>query len=312
MSGENSKKSGEIGEKIASELLKRIGWQNQVCNISIDCNDSNHKNSSGNPKDSHGDDIVYIYDNPFHDETTTISHISVKHTSNGYPKSETAIRTSFNKHIKELEQIIECARYNGEINSLIKSFEAKTNLNHIGILIWLHNDRNRINQNILPIVSNCRLNLDGNTTYYIIDSGRANFLLKIVNDLTQKSKANGGQYQFYYPKIGTSILVEANRKGNFLPVELIASDIITAIITTGDKNEFYLYSRESFDELSYKNMVAYALNFSAGLVKDIHIGFPDYNPTNDADIAKKVKLNFRDRDENIIPFSYNESILDLF
>lgn len=309
MSGENSKKSGEIGEKLASALLEKIGWQHQIHNISISCNNSSHINASGSQKKSHGDDIVYIYDNPFHDETTVVAHVSVKHNWDGYSNLESDIRRKFNKDIKELEQIIQCAQYNSEIDSLIESYKAKVNVRHIGVLVWLHNDKDNIDRNILSVIARSKPSLDGDTPYYVIDSGRASFLLKVINNLSSKSNGN---YQFYYPKIGTSILVDSDRKGKFLPIELISSDIITAVVDVDGKNKFYLYSREGFNELTCKNMMAYALNFSAGLINDICIGFPDYNPTQDNNIVNKANLSFKERSENIQVFSYNESILNLF
>ena len=54
-------------------------------------------------------------------------------------------------------------------------------------------------------------------------------------------------------------------------------------------------------------MIAYALNFSAGLVSDICIGFSDYNPTRDSNIVNKASLSFKERSERIQVFSYNES-----
>lgn len=309
MSGENSKKSGEIGEKLASALLEKIGWQHQIHNISISCNNSSHINASGSQKKSHGDDIVYIYNNPFHDETTVVVHISVKNKRKGYPKTATAISKEFKEHIEELKELIQCAKYNPEINSFLNAFGAKVNVKHIGVLVWLHNDIDSLDRNILPTIAKSRLNLDGDTPYYVIDSGRASFLLKVINDLSNKSNGN---YQFYYPKIGTSILVDLDRKGKFLPIELISSDIITAIVDIDGKNKFYLYSREEFNELTCKNMIAYALNFSAGLVNEIYIGFPDYNPTQDGNIVTQVNLSFSGRSERIQVFSYNESILNLF
>ncbi|MCW9699107.1 MULTISPECIES: GapS4a family protein [unclassified Avibacterium] len=310
MSGEKSKKSGEIGEVIASELLKKIGWKHQIQNISIECNDGNHKNKSDNQKRSHGDDIVYLYHNPFHDDTTTVCHISVKHSLGGYPKSEQQIRKNFNPYIKELEQIIQCARYNTEVNSFIEAFDAKVNIKHIGVLIWLHNDKDSLDRNILPAIAKSKPDLEEDIPYYIIDSSRASFLLDIINDLIQKS--NGGTYEFYYPRIGTSILIDTSRHGQFLPIELIASDIITAIITIGDKKQFYLYSREGFGEETCRNMMAYALDFSAGLVGEICIGFPDFNSTKDKDIVTRARLSFKDRSEDIRLFSYHQTILDLF
>ena len=173
----------------------------------------------------------------------------------------------------------------------------------------MHSNKDSFEKSILPIIAKSRLSLEGNTPYYVIDSARASFLLKVINDLEKQS--NKGEYQFYYPKIGTSISVESDRKGHFLPIELIVSDIIPAIVSVDSQNQFYLYSRESFSDIAYKNLMAYALNFSAGLVSKIYIGFPDYNSVINKDMAKMIRSSFKDRREEIIPFSYNSSILDL-
>lgn len=308
MAGEESKKLGEIGEKIASKLLEKIGWKNQSHNISIDCSNVQHKNSSGNQRETHGDDIVYIYNTPFYDNTTIVTHVSVKNKLEGYPNTDTKIKSEFKKYIEELGQIIECAKYDKKINELIDSYAPKKDIKHVGVLLWLHNNKDKIDTSILSILANSRPNIEGNTPYYIIDSGRANFVLKVIADLDKKSKQ--GNYQFYYPKIGTSTLVNMDRKGSFLPVELIVSDIIPAVITL-DKKSFYLYSRDLFNELTCKNIMAYSLDISAGLVDDIYIGFPNYNPATDSRVFEAVKQSFKDRQENIKVFSYNESILDL-
>ena len=118
----------------------------------------------------------------------------------------------FINDIKELEQIIQCAKYNSEIDSLIESYKAKVNVRHIGVLVWLHNDKDNIDRNILPVIARSKPSLDGDTPYYIIDSGRASFILKVINDLSSKSNGN---YQFYYPKIGTSIWLIRIGRGNF-------------------------------------------------------------------------------------------------
>ena len=310
MAGEDSNSSGKIGESIAAALLEKIGWHHQIHNISIGCNNENHLNSSGNPKKSHGEDIVYIYDTPFHDNRTVVAHISVKHKTGGYSERESDVNREFKNYVKELEQIIECAKYDKKINSLIESFDAKVDLQHIGILVWLHNDAKTIDKNILPIIAKSRPDLEGSTPYYIIDSGRASFLLKVISNLNGKAKE--GAYQFYYPKIGTGVLVDLDRKGNRLPIELVVSDIIPAFITIKGENHFYLYSREEFDELTYENLMAYALEFTSGLVNKIYIGFPSYNSAKDDNVANEIRLSFKDRNEEISPFSYNETVLDLF
>ncbi len=307
--GEKSKSSGEIGEKITQELLKIIGWSNQIQNVSIDCHNNDHKNEKGNPKQTHGDDLLHIYNNPFYDDTTFVCHVSVKNKSDGYPKSETAVNSEFKKHIKELEEIVSCAKFDNKVNTFIDSFQPKKHIVHLGILVWLHNNEDEIDRDIIPTIAKSRPDLEGDITFFVVDGSRANFLLKVVKNLI--SNSNDGYYQFYYPKIGTAISLDENRKGSMLPIELIASDIIPAIVTINNKNFFYLYSKADFDEDVYTNLIAYALDFTVGLVNEIYIGFPDYNAAQHKELADRAKLSFKDRKEEIKAFSYIESVLNL-
>lgn len=309
MSGEDSKKSGEIGEALAKALLERIGWKHLIHNISIDCNTPTHLNAKGNSRQSHGEDQVYIYNNPFHDDRTDFIHVSNKNTLGNYPKEGT-LRSKFKSYIDELNQTIECAKYNSKLRDIGTNFKAKRNRYHAGLLIWLSNDRDNIEKNILADLAPARLDLDTDIPFYVIDNGRATFLLKVVDDLRKRS--NDGEYQFFYPRIGTSITVDEMRTGKELPLELLASDIIPAVLTTKDGiKELIIYANESFDITSYKNLMAYGLSFSSGLITSIKIGMPDYNHTRDDEAVQKARLAFNNRPEEIIPFSFNRSILDL-
>lgn len=55
MSGEPSKQSGELGEKLAKEFLKLIGWDPSINTINIPCTIKSHN------RKSHGDDVLYVY-----------------------------------------------------------------------------------------------------------------------------------------------------------------------------------------------------------------------------------------------------------
>lgn len=308
MSGEKSKKSGEIGENLAKALLERIGWKHQIHNISINCNTPSHVNDEGNPRQSHGEDQIYLYNNPFHDDRTDFVHVSVKNTIGSYPKEGT-LRTQFKSHTKELGQTIECARHNQTLSNICSNFKAKKNRYHSGLLIWLHNDHEDIEKSILSELASFRLDSDIDTPFYVIDNGRATFLFKVVDDL--RKRAVGGDYEFFYPRIGTSITVDEMRTGKELPLELLAADIIPAVVTKSGTKELIIYANESFDSDSYKNLMAYALSFASGLITNIKIGMPNYNHARDEDAVKQARLAFHSRPEEISPFSFNRSILDL-
>ncbi|MFU2021135.1 hypothetical protein, partial [Avibacterium paragallinarum] len=190
MAGEDSKRIGENGEKMAQRFLRIIGWRNLLSNISIKCSSSTHRSGTGKQKESHGDDLVYLYNTPFHDDTTIVVHISVKNKGDGYAESDSDIRSEFKKHIKALEEIVECAQNDSTINSAINNFDSKENVQHIGMLLWLHSDKENVDQNILNIINNPKMKLElkeTNIPYYIFDMSRVNFILSAIQDIEMRS-----------------------------------------------------------------------------------------------------------------------------
>ena len=307
MAGEKSKTSGEIGEKIANGLLNRIGWENSLKNVPIKCNTSTHVNANGNQRTSHGEDRIFLYNNPFHDARTDIVHVSVKNKLGSYPPSEAALRREFKEHIAELHEIIECARYSEEISHAANDFKARKGISHSGLLVWIHNDIDDIEKDIKPVLSKIRLEQESDVPVYLIDSGRAGFLMKVLDDIERR----GTPWNFFYPAVGTAVTVDEARTGPFLPLELIASDILPIVTRDGDKTEMILYANQSFSVDAYRKLVAYGLKFCSSLVTTIKIGMPDYNAATDAIEADRARLTFSERTEKIEPFSFNRSILTL-
>lgn len=307
--GESSKKSGEVGETITKKLLSIIGWKQSIHNVSIKCNTAKHLNDKGSPKRTHGEDQIFLYDSPFHDDITEFIHISVKNTINKYPGSD-GLKTKFKEYSNELYEIIECAEYSPELSEISNTFVSKKHRNHVGLLVYLQNDIDGIERNIRPDLANIRLEKESDIPIYLIDNARASFLLKIADYL--KSNSVGGSYEFFYPQIGTSVSVESPRTGNYLPVELIASDVVPALITKNGVIEMIVFANESFDSNVYKQLIEYSLHFATGLVSRIKIGMRDFNSAQDEEIVQKVRMSFKDREELITPFCFKRSILDLY
>jgi hypothetical protein len=305
MAGEKSKTSGEIGEKLAEGVLRILGWRNKLNNVSIPCNTPTHLNSERKPRQSHGEDVVFLYHNPFHDDRTDVVHISVKNKIDSYPAEQT-LRTQFKSHLEELHQTIACARHDSQVHDLAKTFSARKNKVHSGVLIWLHNDDQNIEHDIKPALSKTRLAQVSDVPIYVIDNARAAFLLNIV-DHANRTFVN---WQFYYPHIGTALKADMSRTGTTLPLELVAADIVPLLVMVGDRNELALYANEPFTTDTYKKLVAYGLHFAGGLVGKIHIGLPDYNAAKDQAEAKQARVAFADRKEDVQPFSFKRSILD--
>lgn len=216
--GEPSKTSGEDGEKITEELMKLIGWKNPLKGVSVPCNIRSHNMTT------HGNDFVFIYDNPLHDSRTDIVYVSSKNEKAGYSNGEQGVRTKFKKHISELDKIISCSKISAEINNAIQTFRGRKQKKHIGLLVWLHGNRSELDRDIKPLLSHVQLDLVSNCPLYLIDMSRASFIKQAVSHF--RATKYGNEYHFYYPKLGNVIASVDERYGDLLPVELIASDII--------------------------------------------------------------------------------------
>lgn len=308
--GEGAKNSGEIGEKIASKLLDKIGWNPSMYNVSIPCSTSSHLNSSNNPRQTHGEDQIFAYDTPFHDDTTEFVHVSVKNTNKHYPKGEKGLKTTAKKFMEELHEIIECAKYSEQLAEIEDQVGSKKHKNHSGLLVFLSNNTDELDRNIRSELSTLRLDNASSTPIYLIDNARASFLLRVIDHLEANTNS-GESYKFYYPKIGTAVSVDIERKGTYLPLEMIASDVVVAIVEKGQESEMYVYSDETFDSDSYQKLIGYSLGFSSSLINTIKIGMTGFNPTQDSESAQKIRLGFKERSETIEPFSLKRSILDL-
>lgn len=307
MAGEKSKTSGEIGEKIAAGILAKIGWAPNLKNIPIKCNTPSHKNEAVNQRTSHGEDRIFLYNSPFHDSRTEVVHVSVKNNIGAYPSTDAALKKLFKSHLAELHEVIECARYSEEVLKATTTFKARKNIAHSGMLVWVHNDSSNIEKDIKPTLSKIRLEQDSDVPVYLIDAARAGFLLNVIDDAERRKKP----WEFFYPVIGTVTTVDEARTGKFLPLEIVASDVLPIVLSDGDRKEMIVYANQPFSGDAYKKLMAYGLRFSTSLVSTIRIGMPDYNPATHQSDAETARLAFSERAETIEPFSFNRSILSL-
>ena len=307
MGGEKSKKSGEIGEAIAKDLIALMGWKLTLANVSIKCNNQLHVNKKGKNKESHGEDRVYIYHNPFHDELSEIVHISVKHTLDPYP-SDVTLKTKLKEYLDDLQETIDCAKYSPELKQVTLAHGTRKNKNHSGLLLWICSADGDENKDIKPSLANIRLDYTIQYPVYLIDNARALFISTIIKNAQEHYKS--GTIEFFYPPIGTTVTAAEPRSGFFLPLELIASDIVPVLHKNNEQVELVFYANQVFTVDSYIKLISYPLQFSSGLVTNIRIGMPNYNSSyheNDAEIAR---MKFADRREKITPFCFNETILN--
>lgn len=301
--GESSKTSGENGEKITEELLKLMGWSNPQKGVSILCNNRVHD------KKTHGNDFVYIYNNPLHENRTDVIYVSSKNEKDGYPKGEQGVRSTLKRHLSELDQIAACSRVSPEINQSLQIFKGRKQKKHIGLLVWLHGDKDTLNRDIKPALNQMQIDLSSGCPLYLIDMARASFIKQAISHF--RALKQGRSYQFYYPKLGNLIASADERYGDILPIELIASDLIPIRFTHEEKPALCLYAKQDFSEESLTKLCSLAFDFSDGWVTDIFIGLENYHPANDKQRKDAVLMGFQERKASVKVFCYKESILDL-
>lgn len=153
-----------------------------------------------------------------------------------------------------------------------------------------------------------QLDLESNCPIYLVDMARASFIKDAISHFRA---TNHGDYNFYYPKLGTIISPIDERFGAMLPIELVASDLIPIRFMIGEKAALCLYVKQEFSAKSLKKICGLALDFADGWVQDIFIGLESYHPSDDKEEKDAVIMGFGERAANIKVFCYKESILDL-
>lgn len=307
MSGEDSKRSGEIGEKMADEFLKLIGWHHGAKSFPIPCISSDHKTDSGNPKQSHGEDRVFIYNSPFHDNRTEVVHISVKNNLHGYPTNDAQLRADFSDHLREHNEIMACGEFSDKLREQLSGFKKRKYTEHSGLLIWTSSDNESKDRNIIEILKSIKsIDESCKKNVYIVDGARYNFILKAITHIRAQT---GAAYEFYYPDPGT-VQKRDERHGSTLPLELIISDVLPLKVTIEKSEILYIYVNQSFERDCYQRVLSLALGFAGAWGREIYLGFPDYNEATHLHEKNAAELPFSDRKKLFFPFCFNISNLN--
>ena len=307
MSGENSKKSGEYGEALAEAFLSAIGWRQDLKALSIPCTNGSHTGSGGNLRQTHGDDRLFIYNNPFYESRTDIVHVSVKNNLKGYPEKDSDIRSELKSYLVEANEIIACAQYDDDIYELVAAFPGRKRKEHVGLLVWTSSHNDSFDRDLLSTTASLRGLPDAcNRNIFLVDGARIDFIRTAIAHASGQEKAT---YRFYFPETGLVDKAD-ERHGKFLPLELVVADILPVKLTSDDGERLHLYVKQPFDKLAYTRAIAVALSLTGGWGRAIRVGFPDYNPAQHEKDAAGAKLPFANRELEISIFCYVQSNLN--
>lgn len=163
-------------------------------------------------------------------------------------------------------------------------------------------------RDIRPDLGDIQLSKEHDTPVVLVDSGRASF---IFHGIRHYESLGIGNYSFYYPRLGNSISADHERFGKYLPVELLASDVIPIRGDRDGKPVLHLYVRDKFSADALKKAYALAHDFGDAWVDDINIGFEDYNESIHSQARDQALIAFEHLAKNVSVFSYKVSLLSL-
>ncbi|TQR41765.1 GapS4a family protein [Paenibacillus popilliae] len=287
MSGEQSKSSGEFGEKIVSELLKLIGWGNADFNPSIDCILEEHKRKSK----KHGLDFVFSFESSLINHAQEDVLISSKHNLEKYPEYPTS---KFKEYLFELGEAMDCFRYDEKYSQTrVSKYISERQIS--GVIFWL-SSKDDAKMDIVKEINQFR-NSDKKDfgPIYLVDNNRANFLYRAI----KYTKSNFGEYKFYYHPTGyndNDPYVSKNY-GSILPVQLINTNILPIRVEPNEVGPtLLLFVNEDFNENSLRRIMGFSQRLTRSWAKKIVILYLDYLEVEHKNIVQTSKRLFEDTD----------------
>jgi hypothetical protein len=290
MAGEKSKSSGEYGEKIATGLLKLIGWENALSGKDIPCVRKDiHKGAEGNPRQGHGVDFIVKYECPLMSRFESNVLISVKHRS-VYPASRGAV-TDFKSFLKDIAEATECYPSHELFSQKIHG----TNKMEISnVIMWFSSALEEENKGIISEIQNFKNSDNINyKTVYLVDNKKANFLYSSI----QYVKNKDNNFYFYYPDTGLNMdTVQRTHQGRILPVQCINSPVQLFKLVESTGECLVITIEDDFSVEYFQRLIQLSRLVTEGWAAKIIIAFPNYNAYSNNEDAMKIISKIKDRD----------------
>jgi len=286
MGGELSKLVGEIGEETAFRFLERIGWANGVRKKDIPCNSkTRHKN-----RESHGIDYAKSYMCPLIQLRIVHNVVSIKFSSNPYPKYP---NSKLKEHIEEISETIHCFNRSDLKNEVTQSTNRPNGFEKedvVGVLIWLTNSRDSY-QDLINETQGLKYDDELNFQFdalYLVDNRRVEFIWKVLNHADKCFP----DWEFLYPNTGLNYSQEIKHySGKLLPVEYINSSVIVMRESTNGKENLLLYILDKFDGDDLKKLIGLTSALSNTFASEVIIAYDDYNRLqHDNEVQKALNL----------------------
>jgi len=313
--GELSRTIGEKGEKLVSEFLTIIGWENYLDDESITCHfpEKHKRPSAKRNRTTHGIDVFHSFRSQLQDYTLENVVLSVKYSKDPYP---TTPSFKFKEHLKDLSQAIECFMKSDLRASNNEEYEMSgiNKSNDLGVLFWLTNDKNS-DQDVISKIAN--INLDKNlkfSTVHVVDNSRAAFIYDSINYV--RNNFINSDYYFHYAFSSSNYKdPDIHKYGRIMPVEYLTSNLLPfrVIDKQTQKISFCLSSREEFSEEVINRLLNLASDVSQDFTGEFIFLFPEYDPLKSDSILKRALRNKSDKNDpfNVVVKSYNSDFRNL-
>jgi hypothetical protein len=290
--GEWSKKVGEVGEQVAGDFLRLIGWGASQVGIQLLCLKTERHGASGHERRTHGIDYLFTYKSPLVDQVLVNLVISVKYSADPYPRNPT---NKFKEHLTDLAQTLECFKNSIARRELIKGVKGVTKAQDIGVLIWINNDK-RGEQDVIRQVQRAVLpDSIGLEIAYLVDNRRAQFIFDSIR--YARKLTNEGEVTFFAPDTGKNLDAFARvRHCQVLPVEYVNSAVLAlGLVDKGStRRSLMLSTLEPFSEAGLKRLMGLAQHLSQGWCNRVVITFSDFDQLHHANAVQATKGCFSD------------------
>lgn len=287
--GEISKKRGEFGEEIVEKLLSLIGWSPLLKGQEVPCIKPMEHRLSTRGRISHGVDFIYHYESLLFNDTQEFVLISSKYNDE-YPSNPVG---KFKSHLIDIAQALECFRKSNLKNQL-SNFE-RSHKNYTGVIFWIDNGKENLYDDMIERLTDFRVSKDLEfDSVYLVDNRRADFLYNTIVHV--KHRFSDGNVEFLIPNTGNNNTITTRQtSSNILPVQYINSSVLPFKVTVDGLEILVLNVIDNFEEDYLRSLINLAQNLTAGWANNVYILFPEFNPNLHGEIARRVKLEFRDQ-----------------
>jgi hypothetical protein len=290
--GEWSKKVGEVGESVAGEFLRMIGWSAAKHGVELPCARPEAHKTSGAERRTHGIDFLIAYPSPLFDGVGHNLVVSVKYSAEPYPQSPVR---NFKEHFIDLAHTLECFKNSPERQSLTHGLRGVNRAHDIGVLLWFSNDRGPtrdVFSDVSSVVLPKTLSFEA---VYLVDNKRAEFIFDTISYAHRLEK--DCEVTFFYHDTGKNVNPQSRLKsGPLLPVEFVNASVLALRLDDkiAGRRVLMLSTVDLFSETGLKRLMGLAQALSQGWCSKAVLAFPDYDRLAHANVVQAAKMCFSD------------------